>query len=136
MAALLSILEAIQCYCVLDFFGKFSDILAIMLITGKRVRRMTQQRQSHICGLLVVNIIINHDVEQRMIDYDALKAYGSRHLKQEDNGANLEWCSYPFVDKQKNEFICIGQFDDEDVLLQLNPFNVICKYMNKANQYP
>ena len=75
-----------------------------------------------ITGILGAWIVVNDTVDQRIIDYDVTKSYGSRQLTTKDAKWNLEWCSHPWMDIEKKEFVCVGQFDDEDILLQLNTF--------------
>ena len=94
-----------------------------MLNVHKKIRNMSQQRKSHLTALLGVGIVVNDAVDQRIIHYDTAKQYGSRQLKDKDKIGELEWCSFPWYDGLNKEFVCVGQLVNEQVLIQLNPYN-------------
>ena len=99
-----------------------------MNATHKRARQMSKHYRSQLVAHLRINIIENPTVDQRMRPIDFDKKCKARSLKVNDDDAEVEYVSYPWYDEKNKEWICVGQFEDEDIPLQLNPFNAMQQF--------
>ena len=97
-------------------------------------KSMPDKYRRYLTRFLSIPIIVNDDLTCRLMYYDQEKKYQSRQLKHDDNAGILEWCSYPWYDKKKSEWICVGLYNDENVILALNPF-VIMQYFAFYRHY-
>lgn len=86
---------------------------------------MSKHHRAYIVGIIGYGIIVNDSIDQRILHYDNNRQYKRRQLKAMDNESNLEWCSYPYVDPSTKDFTAVAQFEDEEILLNVNPFIVM-----------
>eukprot|EP01083_Nonionella_stella_P137656 418825_1 len=102
-----------------------------MLTRQTKIRAMSKQRRNTIQSILQIPIVVNANVRQKCRDYDFEK-HRARPYRQTDASALLEFASYPF--KEDNEWICISQWDDEDVMLRSDAFVIMAQHEFYRNE--
>eukprot|EP01083_Nonionella_stella_P061601 160476_1 len=84
---------------------------------------MSETTKQNIEGLINLTIVVNKQVDQKHREY-AFKKHRARPLTQSDSSSLLEFCSYPWP-QVDGEWACLAQWNDEDVMLVVNPYNIM-----------
>ena len=96
---------------------------------GKAINPISAARRNEIVGLIRLPIVVNEAVSQRRIDYKSNEEKSkSRKIKETDHVSIPEWISYPFRHETTGDMTAIAQFNDEDDMLYINPFNIMDQF--------